>query len=364
MIVHKVVMPTTAAVSYTVLGHDLAPVEPAERYLAHLSGIERSPNTVRAYAYGLKLRLEFLALHRVDWDAAGVEDVSRFVSWLRSPDANVIVLDADASQRSAATVNRHLAAVFGFYDFHARSGVALAASLVAWRRVSRGSYKPFLHHVTKGKSIPTRPIKLKVAKRIPPTLADDQLRAILEACERLRDRFLLALLIETGMRVGQALGLRHADFSSRSREVTILPRADNANGARAKCSKASVIPVSTGVVRLYSDYMHTEYGTLDSDYVFLNLFAEPRGRPLRYQAVAGLVTRIRKRTGVPFTLHTLRHTRATNLIRDGVAIEVVSKLLTHSSVATTSQAYVHLEAEDLRSQLVRVGAWGKNEDAL
>lgn len=165
------------------------------------------------------------------------------------------------------------------------------------------------------------------------------------------------------MRVGQALGLRHADFSSRSREVAIVPRADNANGARAKCSKVSVIPVSTGLVRLYSDYMHTEYGTLDSDYVFVNLFAEPRGRPLRYHAVARLVSRIRKHTGITFTLHTLRHTRATELIREGVAIEVVSKLLTHSSVATTSQSYVHLEAEDLRGQLIASGAWGKDEDA-
>ena len=44
----------------------------------------------------------------------------------------------------------------------------------------------------------------------------------------------MSLLAETGMRVGQALGLRHADFVSRKREVRIVPRPDNANGARAK----------------------------------------------------------------------------------------------------------------------------------
>lgn len=355
-------MPITAPVSFTVLGDDLTPIEPAERYLAHLSGIERSPNTVRAYAHGLKLWLQFLAQGGVDWSAAGIEDVAGFVSWLRSPDDNVIVLDATAAQRSSTTVNRHLAAVFGFYDFHARSGVKLAASLVTWRRVSRGSYKPFLHHVTKGKLIPTRPIKLKVPRRIPATLTDDQLRTILRACTSLRDRFLLALLMETGMRIGQALGLRHADFSSRTREVAIVPRAGNANGVRAKCSKVSMIPVSTGLVRLYSDYMHSEYGALDSDYVFVNLFAEPRGRALRYQAVARLIARIRKRTGITFTPHTLRHTRATALIRDGVALEVVSKLLTHSSAATTSQAYVHLETEDLRAQLDATGIWDEERD--
>lgn len=55
--------------------------------------------------------------------------------------------------------------------------------------------------------------------------------------------------------------------------------------------------------------------------------------------------------------HALRHTRATELIRAGVPIEVVSKLLTHRSVTTTSNAYVHLGVEDLRAELVRAGAW-------
>lgn len=196
MLVQKV-LASSGGVSWTVLGDDLLPVEPVEAYLAYLSALERSPNTLRAYAQSLKLWVEFLDGQRVEWRSAGVELVSRFVVWLRAPAVNVIVLDGARARRSAATVNRHLAAVFGFYDFHARSGVALAADLVAWRRVGRGSYKPFLHHVTGGKPIPTRPIKLSVPRRIPATLTDEQVRTLLVACTRLRDRFLLALLVET-----------------------------------------------------------------------------------------------------------------------------------------------------------------------
>lgn len=232
-----------------------------------------------------------------------------------------------------------------------------AADLVAWRRVSRGSYKPFLHHVTRGKPISTRPVKLRVPRRLPATLRIEDIAVVLAACERLRDRFLFALLAETGMRIGQALGLRHEDFVSRQRRVMIVPRSDNANGARAKCLSAVAVPVSAPLVRLYSDYMHTEYRELDSDYVFVNLWSEPVGRPLRYQAVAKLVSRLSARTGIEFTPHMLRHSRATELIRGGVPIEVVSKLLTHRSVTTTSDAYVHLDVEDLRAELVRAGAW-------
>ena len=133
--VQRVVMPVTGAESWTVVDDGWAPVEPVERYLAHLAGIERSPNTVRAYAHGLRLWFEFLGARRLVWDSVGIEDVSRFVAWLRAPADNVIVFDDTAAVRSAATVNRHLAALFGFYDFHARSGgVGVAAELVAWRR--------------------------------------------------------------------------------------------------------------------------------------------------------------------------------------------------------------------------------------
>lgn len=357
MRVQRLVMPVTGVESWTVMGDDAVPVDAAERYLAHLSAIERSPNTVRAYAQGLRWWFEFLELKQVSWDTAGIEEVSRFVAWLRAPADNVIVLDISASRRTEATVNRHLAAVFGFYDFHARSGNEMAASLVAWRRVSRGSYKPFLHHVTKGRPIATRPVRLRVPRRIPHTLSVEQVALVLGACDRLRDRFLFALLAETGMRIGQALGLRHCDFISREKRVVIVPRTDNANGARAKCTNPTSVPVSAPLVRLYSDYMHTEYGDLDSDYVFVNLWSPPLGRPLRYQAVIKLVARLRARTGVTFSPHTLRHTRATELIRAGLAIEVVSKLLSHRSVTTTSDTYVHLDVEDLRAELVRAGAW-------
>lgn len=361
MIVQKVVMPVTGAVSWTLLGDDGDVVAPVESYLAYLAALERSPNTQRAYAMTLKVWFEFLARVGRPWTEVAVEDVARFVSWLRAPADNVVVLDPDAAVRSPATVNRHLAAVFSFYEHHARSGVEVAAGLVAWRRVGRSSYKPFLHHVTKGRPIPTRPVKLPVPRRTPRTLNPEEIVAVLAAPERLRDRFLLALLAETGMRIGQALGLRHCDFVSRRKEVHIVPRADNGNGARAKLRSLAVIPVTASLVRMYSEYMHAEYGYIDSDYVFVNLWGGRVGAPLTYAAVHEMVGLVRVRTGIEFTLHMLRHTHATELIRSGVAIEVVARLLTHESSTTTSQTYVHLDVADIREALHRAGVWERSD---
>lgn len=358
MRVQQVVMPDGAE-SWTVLDDGGVRVGPVEVFLAHLQALDRSPTTVRAYAFSLKWWFEFLGLVGVGWNEAKADHVSRFVAWLRAPADNVVVLEGGSAVRSVATVNRHLAGVFSFYDYQARNGVGLAQALVVWRRSNRGGYRPFLHHATAGRPAPTRPLRLRQTRSSPRTLSAEQIVAVVNACEHLRDRFLLVLLAETGMRIGQALGLRHADFVSHRRELHIVPRDDNVNGARTKTTETATIPVSAGVVRLYSAYMFDEYGEVDSDYVFVNLFAKPYGQPLRYQAVHKLVGRLAARTSIQFNVHMLRHSHATDLLRQGVAVDVVARLLTHRSSTTTSQTYAHLDAADLRAELERSGAWDK-----
>jgi len=185
---------------------------------------------------------------------------------------------------------------------------------------------------------PRRTIALKVPKKVPRVVTAAEMQAILDACEHLRDRFLFALLWDSGVRIGAALGLRHADIAAAGRTVTIVPR-DNANGARCKSRQQHTIPVSAPLIRLWGDYLAAEYGDLDSDYVFVNLFAEPRGQAWSYAAVYDLVLRLRKKTGIDVDPHFLRHAYATRALRDGVPIEVVSKLLGHASITTTSSIY-------------------------
>ena len=81
------------------------------------------------------------------------------------------------------------------------------------------------------------------------------------------------------------------------------------------------------------------------------------GEPITYASVHKLVEQLRNRTGIDFTVHSLRHTHANELIRSGVPIEVAASLLTHRSPVTTSQIYVHLGVEDLRVAVERAGVW-------
>jgi integrase/recombinase XerD len=204
-----------------------------------------------------------------------------------------------------------------------------------------------------------RPVLRGAGRSNAPGLPDrsttlEQVKQVIDAQRRLRDRFLFALLFGTGMRIGQALGLRHADFVGHERRIELVPRADNVNGARGKGGSGS-IPITGELVRAYADYMHEEYGELDCDYVFVNLWGGRLGRPMTYANVVEIVRRTRRRVGFHFTPHQFRHTYATLARRGGVPIEVVSRLLTHSSVDTTTGIYVHSTVEDLRSELERAG---------
>ena len=105
----------------------------------------------------------------------------------------------------------------------------------------------------------------------------------------------LALLLDTGVRIGEALGLRHEDLDIAGRTVTVRPRP-NDNRARAKTGVCRTVPTSAELMRLYVDYLNGEYGALDSDYVFVNLWSEPKGHPWAYPAVYDLVRRLRVRT--------------------------------------------------------------------
>ena len=353
----RVVMPGHGIESWTVLGDDDLPVGPAERFLAYLSSIGRSPNTVRAYAHDLKDFLEFLAVRGLDWREVRLEDVGEFVAWLRLPPLGragaVAVLPSVVSQVGAATINRKLAAVSSFYGHQARNGADVGDLLATWQAGGRGGWKPFLHHISKGMPHRGRAVTVKAPRQLPRILTVAETQAVLDACTRLRDRFFFALLHETGCRAGEALGLRHEDIAAAEREISIVPR-DNANGARAK-SGGRVVPAGGELIRLYADYLHLEYGSIDSDYVFVNLFAAPRGRAWSYPAVYDLVRRLHAKTGVDFGPHWFRHSAATRLLRDGVSVEVVSKLLGHSSVTTTLAIYGHLTAEDARAALEKAG---------
>jgi integrase/recombinase XerD len=361
-VARRVRMPSSGVESWTVIGPDGRAVEVIDEFLGWLTGIERSPITVEAYARDLGLFWSFLDGRGLVWERVSVVVLGEFAAWARRPAENVLVLSEQAAKRSASTVNQMLAAIVACYEFHARHGNELARDLVVRTRSGRGAFKPFLHGIARDRPR-GRPVRLPERQRLPRTLSLEQVAALIDCQQRLRDRFLFALLASTGMRVGQALGLRHEDIISWERRIEIVPREGSSGRARSKGGAQGSVPVPGELIRLWSDYMHEEYGALESDFVFVNLWKGEIGRPLSYSSVNELVRRTRELVGFHFTVHQLRHTFATLAYRGGVALEVIGAVLTHSSPSSTL-IYTHLTAEDLRRVLADRGVLDRVADLL
>jgi len=343
-----------------VLDDEFVPIQPICSYLTFLDDLGRSPNTIRATAHHLKLFWEYLCDEHLSWTEMNVARLAAFITWLRRSEAEIISIESQPARRTNATIDQLLGAVHSFYQFHMRLGAIPELPLYQLSMPHRRQYKPFLHGIVKAKPEQRRVVSARREQRLPRTLTIEQVDALIDACTHVRDKFLLTLLFQSGMRIGQVLGLKHADLSVEDGSLQIVPRDDNPNGARAKTRNPYVIPALPEVMQLYTDYLIEDLGALEvdslPDFVFVNLWEGEIGRPMTYEAVMSLAKRLSKRTGISFTPHMLRHTRATLWIRSKqVSLEEASRLLGHASIQTTHDTYVHLTAEDLRAALTKEG---------
>lgn len=335
---------------WNVLCDNSEAVSPILQYLTYLYNLQRSPNTLRAYAYHLKHFWEYLAESGFDWKTIKLDQLAGFITWLRSS-KNIVVIHQAMSKRTESSINAALAAVTSFYKFHEQMGGIESPNLYSTKIAISQRYKPFLNHLNMSKLTKTRALKIKVPIKLPRTLRHEIVEQILSACYYRRDKFLICLLYETGMRIGQAIGLRHSDIQSFDNEINLIPRTDNQNEARSKSSRTNALPVSAMLMKLYTEYVLTELENIDSDYVFACLKGKKRGQPLRYTAVQDLFMRLSKAVGQKVTPHMLRHTHATELIQQGWDMALVQKRLGHLSIQTTINIYTHLSSEDLKNAL-------------
>jgi len=354
-------------VTYVVLDRDWRVVIPVEAFLEHLRQEGYSPNTVRAYASGLASWWSMLEDRQSAWHTVTVDDLVRFRRRLlnRGTEPAVVELRQDKPP-AAKTIDGALTAVLSFYRYQSlTTGVASVQQFYEQVHggpgVARRRSTSFLGHV--GGIQQQRVIGRRRAPGSPPPfLTPRQIEVIKSDAAHwdrksqqwrggLRMRLFWTLLEETGLRLAEALLLRHGDWqpgTGATAFIDVQPREDQRRRLRVKNQHYRRIYVGDELDDLYGEYlfMLADIGVelSDDDVVFVNLFRGEFGQPLRAESVYDWVDGFKRRHPVlpKWTPHWLRHSHCTALLLAGVPDHVVQRRLGHSDIQTLYTTYAHV----------------------
>ncbi|TSA45123.1 MAG: hypothetical protein D4R56_06040 [Deltaproteobacteria bacterium] len=168
-------------------------------------------------------------------------------------------------------------------------------------------------------------IRLQLPERLPRAMDPDDLQKLLSVIEGNRDRAMILVLLRTGMRIGELLNTKVTDVHIKEQRIEIYEAQKNRLGRVVYLSEDAIIALKAwlGERDPWEDYLF--YSRWNTDTMS---YSTARSRFEKYIVKAGL-------THKGYTLHTLRHTFATELLNAGMRLECLQVLLGHHNIEET-----------------------------
>ena len=305
---------------------------------------------------------------------AYVSDLRRFVQFVHSSQATpaqplqAASLQIDLAQVDAAIIRAFLniggkGAKSGS-DSESKSERTISPST---RRRRYASLCSFYHWLVRQGMVDFNPMErvdpIETVSRLPRPLDADVVKAILKAIPpaATRDRALFTLLYETGMRVGEALSLQvsDVDLTPDDEKVRVLGK-----GQRERTVLLTAAQESIRLLRRHLKLSRIRSGSVfrgDPRYGGSALpldYTTVRRAWQRYCATAGLKAGGTAKDGdgngnanARVTIHQLRHSRASELVRAGVPLGTVRKVLGHRNIQST-MLYAEVDQATVKHDLL------------
>jgi integrase/recombinase XerC len=286
--------------------------EAVPKFIEYLASYRSySPSTVGAYRRDLQLLREFLSggngpLPRPD-------EITR---------QQVIQFGVSLSGMAPLSVRRKLACLSSFFGFLQDMGYI------------QGN--------------PARRLPLpKTELLVPVTLSQQEAQQLVAAADRPWTRCLVVLLLTTGMRRSEAVAITLEDIDLGNGQLLV----------HGKGSKERTVPLTQEATEAIRHYLKHRRKT-DCQ----RLFVSQTGEAIQGRIVNRILNRVVAQAGLKgrgITPHTLRHTFATHLIRNGTDIRTVQELLGHSDIQTTAR-YLHSDTRTKQTAVNKLaGLLGK-----
>lgn len=280
--------------------------EDYENYLKYEQNF--SALTVSAYTEDLKSYLESSSLFLGEELNPSEQDLDLVRRWL-----NGMMTKGD----KASSVARRLASVKGFYKYLLKMG-RISRNPIANLRPPRGE----------------KPLPVYVPTNYINEILDEELEPY--DWVALRNKLIVAVLYECGLRRSELAGLKDDDVDIEGRKLKVL----------GKGNKERIVPFGTGLAEELSKWRQTRdelFG--ESETFFLSL----RGKPMTGEGVYAIVHKYLK--AVPGLArrgaHALRHSFATDMLNNGADLIAIKELMGHSNVSTTV-TYTHTSFKQLQ----------------
>ena len=225
--------------------------------------------------------------------------------------------------------------------------VALMNEGCSARTVNRklSSLKSFFKYLLRESLIQQNPMDKvvgpKQGKKLPNFIAEHSMHLLQEVdfgegFKGVRDRLVVEMFYNTGMRLSELMNLKVSDFDRSASVVRVL----------GKRNRERIIPVSESLETLLDRYLEQRFILCSDEGGFLVLTdrAKPAYEKLLYRIVIKHLSKIT--TLSKKSPHVLRHTFATHLLNNGAELNAIKELLGHSSLSAT-QIYTHTSFERL-----------------